>query len=97
MGQKGKEVLVIEVNDVIKDLDSAYADEWLSHYHYFLYAQVIEDINAELLNKNYNTLAKKYHMKDLVTHKIFEDLLKDEVIDENWENFLPILRQSGSR
>lgn len=58
---------------------------------------MIEDINAELLNKNYNTLAKKYHMKDLVTHKIFEDLLKDEVIDEDWENFLPILKQSGSR
>jgi ferritin-like protein len=49
------------------------------------------------LIKNYNTLAKKYHMKDLVTHKIFEDLLKDEVIDEDWENFLAILKQSGSR
>lgn len=97
MGQKGKEVLVIDANDVIKDLDSAYADEWLSHYKYFLYAQVIEGINAELLNKNYNTLAKKYHMKDLVTHKIFEDLLKDEVIDEDWENFLLTLKQSGSR
>ena len=97
MGQKGKEVLVIDANDVIKDLDSAYADEWLSHCRYFLYAQVIEGINAELLNKNYNTLAKKYHMKDLVTHKIFEDLLKDEVIEEDWENFLPILKQSGSR
>jgi hypothetical protein len=29
-------------------------------------------------------------MKDLVTHEIFEDLLKDEVSDEEeWENFLP--------
>jgi bacterioferritin len=42
----------------------------------------------------YNKLAKKYHMKDLVSHEIFEDLLKDEVSDEeDWENFLPGLKQ----
>jgi hypothetical protein len=35
------------------------------------------------------TLVKKYQMKDLVTHEIFEDLLKHEISDENWENFLP--------
>lgn len=34
-------------------------------------------------------LDKKYHIKDLVTHEIFEDFLKDEVNDEDWENFLP--------
>ncbi len=163
MGQKGKEILEIDGNQVIKDLDSAYADEWLSHYQYFLYAQVIEGINAEILKEKleqqsndemnhakeivsrilefggkpatdimkastcglseppedysdlvrvielvivgercsiekYNTLAKKYHMKDLVTHEIFEDLLKYEVSDEeDWENFLPTLKQSGLR
>ena len=152
-----------DINEVIKDLNSAYADEWLSHYQYFLYAQVIEGINAEILKEKleeqskdemnhakvlinrileldgkpttdimkastcgfsdppedysdlalviehvlegeicaiekYNTLAKKYHMKDLVTHEIFEDMLKDEVSDkEDWENFLPTLKQSGSR
>jgi hypothetical protein len=32
-------------------------------------------------------------MKDLVTHEIFEDLLKDEVSDEDWENFLPALKE----
>jgi bacterioferritin len=44
--------------------------------------------------EKYNKLAKKYHMKDLVTHEIFEDLLKDEVSDEeDWENFMPALKQ----
>ena len=39
----------------------------------------------------YNKLAKKYHMKDLVTHELFEDLLNDEVSDEqDWEDFLPV-------
>jgi bacterioferritin len=46
--------------------------------------------------QKYNILAKKYHMKDLVTHEIFEDLLKDEVSDEeDWENFLPSLKQKS--
>ena len=155
MGQKGREILEIDVKEVINDLNSAYADEWLAHFQYFLFAQVIEGINADTLKKEleqqsldelghakkigdrilqlgeipttqvietstcgfspppkdrsdlkrivelviegercaiekYNRLAKKYHMKDLVTHEIFEDLLTDEVSDEeDWENFLP--------
>jgi bacterioferritin len=44
--------------------------------------------------EKYNRLAKKYHMKDLVTHEIFEDLLTDEVSDEeDWESFLPGFKQ----
>jgi bacterioferritin len=158
MGKKGQEIVEIELDEVIKDLNSAYADEWLAHYQYFLYAQVIEGINADILKskleeqskdelkhaeelierilqlggepttdvmnastcgfseppadrsdlasvvelvlkgercaiEKYNKLAKKYHMKDLVTHEIFEDLLVDEVADEeDWENFLPGLK-----
>ena len=41
MGQKGKQIVEIDVNEVIKDLNSAYADEWLAHYQYFLYAQLL--------------------------------------------------------
>jgi bacterioferritin len=159
MGQKGRKILEIDINEVLRDLNSAYADEWLAHYQYFLYAQIIEGIDAEELKEKleeqskdemnhakelvnrilelggkpttklleastcgfseppedysdlirvielvlegercaiekYNNLAKKYHMKDLVTHEIFEDLLKDEVSDEEeWENFLPVLKQ----
>jgi bacterioferritin len=43
--------LKIDVNEVLKDLNSAYADEWLAHYQYFLYAQVIQGINAEQLKE----------------------------------------------
>lgn len=47
MGQKGKEILEIDVNEVKKGFNSpVYEDKWLSHYH----------------------------MKDLVTHEIFEGL-----------------------
>lgn len=154
MGQKGKEIVEIDVKEIINDLDSAYADEWLAHFQYFLYAQLIRGIDADTLKskleeqskdemnhakmvanriiqlggtpttkltetstcgfsappddptnlkrvielvlegercaiEKYNRLAKKYHMKDLVTHEIFEDLLVDEVSDEeDWENFM---------
>ena len=163
MGQKGREILEIDVKEVINDLNSAYADEWLAHFQYFLFAQVIEGIDADTLKKEleqqsldelnhakkigdrilqlgaipttevtetstcgfspppedrsdlrgvvelvieaercaiekYNRLAKKYHMKDLVTHEIFEDLLTDEVNDEeDWENFLPGLEQKQKK
>ena len=162
MGQKGREIVDIDVKEVINDLNSAFADEWLSHFQYFLYAQVIEGINADILKKEleqqsmdemnhakilanriiqlggipttkltetstcgfspppenradlrrivelvlegercaiekYNNLTKKYHMKDLVTHDIFEDLLTDEVSDEeDWEDFLPGLKSGSS-
>jgi hypothetical protein len=37
-------------------------------------------------------------MKDLVTHEIFEELLEDEVSDEeDWEDFLPGLKQKQNR
>ena len=52
MGQKGKQILEIDVNEVIQDLNSVYANERLSHYQYFLYAQVIEGIDAETLKEN---------------------------------------------
>jgi bacterioferritin len=155
MGKKGREILEIDVKEVIEDLDSAYADEWLAHFQYSQFALVMECLDAEILKEKleqqsldelghakkigeriielggtpttkvtevstcgfapppqdrsnlrkfielvidgercaiekYNRLAKKYHMKDLVTHEIFEDLLTDEVSDEeDWESFLP--------
>ena len=51
MGQKGKEIVEVDVKEVISDLNSAYADEWLAHFQYFLYAQIIEGIDAETLEK----------------------------------------------
>ena len=63
----------------------------------------ILEIDVNEVKKDFNSAYEgkwlsHYHMKDLVTREIFEDLLKDEVSDEeDWENFLPTLKQSGSR
>jgi len=38
-------------------------------------------------------MTEKYRSTDIVTHEIFEDLLKDEVSDEEeWERFLAKLK-----
>jgi bacterioferritin len=72
MGQKGKGILEIDVSEVIKDLNSAYADEWLSHYQYFLYAQVIEGIDAETLKEKLEEQSndEMNHAKELINRML---------------------------
>jgi bacterioferritin len=53
--------------------------------------QVIKDVlDAEACAiRFYSKMAEKYRATDVVTHEIFEDLLKDEVSDEDeWERLL---------
>ena len=51
MWQKGKQIVEIDVYEVMKDLNSAYVDEWLAHYQYFLYAQGMQGMDAEQLKE----------------------------------------------
>jgi bacterioferritin len=157
MGRKGREIVKADLKEVIKDLTTAYSDEWLAHYQYWLTSKWIKGIDADALKtvlekqstdelghagkladrimqlggkpvahpsqliekcgcgykeppedgtnlkqviqdvltaeacaiEFYNKMAEKYRATDLVTHEIFEDLLKDEVDDEEeWERFL---------
>jgi bacterioferritin len=157
MGKKGKEIVKANVDEVIKDLNTAYSDEWLAHYQYWITARWIEGLDADtlkpLLEKQaedelghakelaeriiqlggtpvmhpaklletcgcgykepprdptdlkrviqdvleaeacaiefYSKMTEKYRNTDIVTHEIFEGLLKDEVADEEeWEKFL---------
>jgi len=158
MGKKARAIVKANVTEVIKDLTTAYSDEWLAHYQYWLTAKWIRGIDADTLKPvleeqsldelgharklaerimqlggkpvmhpsqliercgcgykeppkdptnlkqvirdvlaaeacaidYYSKMAAKYRSTDVVTHEIFEDLLKDEVEDEEqWERFLP--------
>ena len=73
MGQKGKEIVEIDVKEVISDLNSAYADEWLAHFQYFLYAQIIEGIDAETLKKELEqqSMDEMNHAK-ILTNRIIQ-------------------------
>ena len=157
MGKKGKAIVKANLREVIKDLNTAYCDEWLAHFQYSYMAKWIKGMDAdtlrpvleeqsadefghagkiaeriiqlggrpvahpaELLKSSgcgfkeppkrrtdllrvikdvleaeacaidfYSKMAEKYRSTDLVTHELFEDLLKDEVSDEEqWETFL---------
>ena len=41
MGTKGREIVGLDVNEVIEDLRSAYADEWLASHGYSYMAKVV--------------------------------------------------------
>jgi bacterioferritin len=42
MGQKGTEIAEVNVQEIIDDLNRAYADEWLAAYAYSYMAEVVE-------------------------------------------------------
>jgi len=157
MGKKGKEIVKANPQEVIRDLNTAYSDEWLAHFQYWYMAKWIKGMDADTLRPVleeqsmdelghagklaeriiqlggrpvahpaqllkacgcgfkeppvkrtdlrqvvkdvleaeacaidfYSKMAEKYRGTDLVTHELFEDLLKDEVSDEQqWEDFL---------
>ena len=157
MGKKAKEIVRANVAEVLKDLNTAYSDEWLAHFQYWYTAKWIKGLDADTLRpvlekqsadelghagkiadrilqlggrpvahpsrlietcgcgfkeatdnptdlkrviqdvleaeacaiEFYNRMTEKYRTTDVVTHELFEDLLKDEVDDEEeWERFL---------
>lgn len=49
MGRKSKEIVRAKIEDVIADLNKAYADEWLAHYQYWLTAIWIRGMDADTL------------------------------------------------
>ena len=49
MGRKSKEIVRAKIEDVITDLNKAYADEWLAHYQYWLTALWIRGMDADTL------------------------------------------------
>lgn len=51
MGKKGREIVKAKLEEVIADLNKAYADEWLTHYQYWLAAQWIKGIDADTLKQ----------------------------------------------
>jgi len=157
MGKRGREIVRADLKGVIKDLNTAYADEWLAHFQYWYMAKWVKGMDADTLRpvlegqsldelghagkiaeriiqlggrplahpahllrycgcgfkeppgkrtdlqrvikdvleaeacaiEYYSKMTEKYRVTDLVTHELFEDLLKDEVSDEEqWESFL---------
>lgn len=42
MGTKGREIVGMDVNELLETLNRAFADEWLAYYQYWLGAKVVK-------------------------------------------------------
>jgi bacterioferritin len=52
MGKKAKEIIEgVAIEEVIKDLYSTYADEWIAHFQYWVFAQSMRGVDADTLRQ----------------------------------------------
>ncbi|MCM8798799.1 MAG: hypothetical protein NC821_04985 [Candidatus Omnitrophica bacterium] len=58
MGKKAREIVEINLKELIKDLDRAYCDEWLAFYSYWYMAQAVEGKGYEDMQEFLNKIAK---------------------------------------
>ena len=54
MGQRGRDVVGVDVDELVEQLNKAYADEWLAYYQYWIGAKVLKGpmrgaVSAELV------------------------------------------------
>ena len=73
MGTRGREILGMDVNEVLKLLNHAFADEWFAYYQYWLGAKLVrgpmkDAVAAELLQHATEELAHA----DLVANRIIQ-------------------------
>lgn len=58
MGKKAREIVGLDLKDLIKDLDKAYCDEWLAYYAWWYMAQAVEGMGYEDMSEFLNKIAK---------------------------------------
>jgi Protein distantly related to bacterial ferritins len=52
MGKKAREIIEgISIEEVINDLNSVYADEWISHFQYWVFAHAMKGVDADTFKK----------------------------------------------
>jgi bacterioferritin len=58
MGKEGTKVADLDVKDLIKDLNKAYADEWLAHYSYWYMSKTVTGPGYEDMSEFLEKIAK---------------------------------------
>ncbi|MEM3507388.1 MAG: ferritin-like domain-containing protein [Candidatus Bathyarchaeia archaeon] len=87
MGKKGREIVKVNVEELITDLNKAYADEWIAYFYYKWAASVATGINAPNIVSELKKIAdeEKEHAEELAERILelggeperdFEDLSK---------------------
>src|SRR3990170_4174694 len=47
MGKKGREIVELDIKQLIQELNKLYADEWLAHFYFLHAAHMVSGINSE--------------------------------------------------
>ncbi|MFH1440502.1 MAG: ferritin-like domain-containing protein [Candidatus Omnitrophota bacterium] len=71
MGKQGRKIADLSLKDLVKDLNKAYADEWLAFYLYWYMAQTVsgrfyEDISELLMKLAKEELEHAGELADLI-------------------------------
>ncbi len=67
MGKKGREIVAVNIKELLKDLNSAYADEWIAYFYYTWAADFIEGPEYPSIASAIDGIAKEEfeHMSEL--------------------------------
>ena len=67
MGKKGREIVEININELLKELNAAYADEWIAFFYYTWAADFIEGPDYPTVASELDRIAKEEfeHMSEL--------------------------------
>ena len=87
MGKKGREIVKVNIKELLKDLNSAYADEWIAYYYYKWAATVVAGRGSPNVAKELERIAdeEEEHADELAARILelggeperdFEDLQK---------------------
>ena len=73
MGQKGKEVVRLNLEELLEDLTRAYCDEWLSHYYYSLAGTLVAGLySPELAKRLKEQSMSEYEHSQRIARRIVE-------------------------
>ena len=72
MGKKGREIVKVDIKDLLKDLNSAYADEWIAFFYYNWAADFIEGPDYPTVASELDRIAKEEfeHLSDSLTESL---------------------------
>ena len=73
VGKKGREIVKVNIDQLLKDLNSAYADEWIAFFYYSWAADFVEGLSFPGVASKLDDIAKEEfeHLSELA-ERIFE-------------------------
>ncbi|MBN2371029.1 MAG: ferritin-like domain-containing protein [Vicinamibacteria bacterium] len=90
MGTKGREIVGLKIDDLIKTLNKAFADEWLAYYQYWLGAKVAKGPMKEaIITELTEHAADELRHADMLANRILQLGGTPLTRPEEW------IRQSG--